>query len=519
MSGYFQSRWFPYFVAVATTLIALLVRLQSAWLFETATFMPFFMAILVSAWIGGWKPGAVATGLGAVAGVWFLLEPVGSFAIIDRADAVQVLLYLVMGLAISLVCQSLHNARDRASAMRSDITELQRMEENLRRLASDLAEADRRKDRFLATLSHELRNPLAPIRNSLELMKRSPRDAAMIDLARAAMERQLVQMVRLVDDLLDVSRITRDKLELRREMVTLQSVLDNAVEAAQPCIAEHGHALSVSLPQAPVWLNVDPTRTAQVFSNLLNNAAKYTDDGGSLQLVARVEGEDAIVSVIDNGVGVPPQQVAQVLEMFGQVDGTLERSEGGLGIGLSLAKRLVEMHNGRIDLRPAPVGRGTEVEVRLTTVTAPLRHASTLPVVPAPPVEPHRCRVLVVDDNVDSAQTLGMMLDVLGHQTRLANDGMEAVRIAREFQPDLVLLDIGMPRLNGYEACRQIREQDWATAVTMVAVTGWGQDEDRRRSKDAGFDLHLVKPLDPLVVERMMRELGTGAVAGTLHAN
>jgi signal transduction histidine kinase/ActR/RegA family two-component response regulator len=510
MSESFQSRWVAYFVAVATTLIALLVRLQSAWLFETATFMPFFMAILISAWIGGWKPGALATVLGGVAALWFLMDPVGSLVISDQADAVQMLLYLSMGLAISLVCQWLHNARDRASAMRSDITELQRMEENLRRLAADLAEADRRKDRFLATLSHELRNPLAPIRNALELMKRSPRDAGTVDIARAAMERQLVQMVRLVDDLLDVSRITRDKLELRREMVTLQSVLDNAVEAAQPCITEHGHALSVALPQAPVWLNVDPTRTAQVFSNLLNNAAKYTDDGGSLQLLARIEGEDAVVSVIDNGVGVPPQQVAQVLEMFGQVDGTLERSEGGLGIGLSLAKRLVEMHNGRIDLRPAAGGHGTEVEVRLTSVSAPLRHASTLPAT-APMVQQHCCRVLVVDDNVDSTQTLAMMLDVMGHQTRVANDGMEAVRIAHEFQPDLVLLDIGMPRLNGYEACRQIREQAWATAVTMVAVTGWGQDEDRRRSKDAGFDLHLVKPLDPAVVERMMRELRAGA--------
>jgi signal transduction histidine kinase/CheY-like chemotaxis protein len=434
----------------------------------------------------------------------------------DQGEAVQLLLFAVMGMAISLVCQWLHNARDRAAVMRADITELQRMEDNLRQLAADLSEADRRKDRFLATLSHELRNPLAPIRNSLELMKRSHGDPATVDLARAAMERQLVQMVRLVDDLLDVSRITRDKLELRREMVTLQDVLGNAVEAAQPCIAEHGHALAVSLPDAPIWVSVDPTRTAQVFSNLLNNAAKYTDDGGRLQLIARIEGEDAIVSVIDNGVGVPRQQVAQVLEMFGQVDGTLERSEGGLGIGLSLAKRLVEMHNGRIDLRPGPDGCGTEVEVRLTTVNAPMRHPSTLPATAAPQSEQKR-RVLVVDDNADSAQTLAMVLDVMGHQTRLANDGLEAVRIAQEFQPDIVLLDIGMPRLNGYEACRQIREQAWATAVIIIAVTGWGQDDDRRRSKEAGFDLHLVKPLDPLVVERMMRDLAPGTAADALR--
>ena len=517
MGGYFQTRWVGYFVAIATTLIALLVRLRADAMFANATFMPFFMAILITAWIGGLRPGLLATTLGALLGDWFLFKPAGSL-ILEQEQALQLALYCGMGLAISLVCQWLHTASHRAAAMRDDITELQRMEDNLRQLAADLSEADRRKDRFLATLSHELRNPLAPIRNALELMKRSRSDLATLDIARAAMERQLVQMVRLVDDLLDVSRITRDKLDLRREMATLQSVLDSAVEAARPCIDEHGHQLSVTVPAQPVWLNVDPTRMAQVFSNLLNNAAKYTDHGGQLQLQARVDGDEAIVSVIDNGIGVPEHQVGAVLEMFGQVDNSLERSEGGLGIGLSLAKRLVEMHNGRIDLHRGPDGRGTAVDVRVATVTPPLCQQSALPA-PSPTAADGRPRrVLVVDDNVDSAKTLAMVLDVMGHQTTLANDGLEAVRLAQDFQPEIVLLDIGMPRLNGYEACKQIRAQAWATQVIIIAVTGWGHDEDRRRSKDAGFDLHLVKPLDPLVVERLMRKLEPGRESDSMLA-
>jgi signal transduction histidine kinase/ActR/RegA family two-component response regulator len=506
MGRYFQTRWFPYFVAVGTSLIALLLRLQLQWLFENATFMPFFIAILISAWLGGLWPGLLATALGGLAGDWFLMPPTGGFGLSDQSQAIQLLLYFAFGTAISVACQWLHRASHRAMTLRADLGELQRMEDHLRQLAADLSEADQRKDRFLATLSHELRNPLAPIRNALELMKRASDDRATMDRARSAMERQVLQMVRLVDDLLDVSRITRDKLELRRETVTLQSVLDNAVEAARPCIDEHQHRLSVTLPSQPVWLNVDPARAAQVFSNLLNNAAKYTDAGGQLQLTARVIGDEAIVSVIDNGIGIPPQQMTRVLEMFNQVDDSIERAEGGLGIGLSLSKRLVEMHNGRIELHAAPDGKGTEVEVRLLTTSVPLNRPSKQPVaMDSAPAS--RRRVLVVDDNIDSAQTLAMVLDVMGHETRLANDGAEAVRLAQEFQPDVVLLDIGMPKLNGYEACRQIRAQVWAKDVRMVAVTGWGQDEDRRRSKDAGFDMHLVKPLDPLVVERLMRRM------------
>ena len=507
MGGYFKTRWFPYFIALSTSLIAVLVRLQTQWLFQDATFMPLLMAILASAWLGGLRPGLLATALGALAGDWFLLDPVGSLWLAGDLQAMQLALFCGMGAAMSLACQWLHDARGDTTVLREDVTQLQQMEHNLRQLATDLSEADRRKDRFVATLSHELRNPLAPIRNALELMKRSRGDAATLDVAREAMERQLLQMVRLVDDLLDVSRITRDKLELRREIVTLKSVLDNAVEAAMPRINVHGHRLSVRMPAEQVWLSADPTRTAQVFSNLLNNAAKYTDPGGQLQLTARVHAEEAIVSVIDNGIGVPPEKIGEVLEMFGQADNSLERAEGGLGIGLSLAKRLVEMHNGRIDLRAGPGGTGTEVEVRLPTTTPPVGVGVVAPDARDPAAGQRRRRVLVVDDNRDSAQTLAMVLDVMGHETRLANDGLEAVAIAAEFQPDIVLLDIGMPKLNGYEACRQIRAQPWARDVVMVAVTGWGHDEDRRRSKNAGFDLHLVKPLDPVEVERMMRDL------------
>jgi signal transduction histidine kinase/CheY-like chemotaxis protein len=509
MGGYFHTRWFSYFFALSASAIAVLVRLQTQWLFENSTFLPMFMAILASAWLGGLRPGLLATAVSAVAADWFLLDPIGSLWLGGDMQAIQLGLFCGMGAAMSLACQWLHNARVRTTTLSEDVSQLQRMEENLRRLAADLSEADRRKDRFLATLSHELRNPLAPIRNSLELIKRSGNDPATADIARAAMERQLLQMVRLVDDLLDVSRITRDKLELRRSIVPLKTVLDNAVEAALPAITEHRHRLTVQLPPHPVWLSVDPARAAQVFSNLLNNAAKYTDEGGHLQLIARTDGEEAIVSVIDNGIGVPPQQVSQVLEMFGQVDNSLERSEGGLGIGLSLAKRLVEMHNGRIDLRAGPDGAGTEVEVRLPTMTPPVGAPVESPK-PVASAEQRRRRVLVVDDNHDSARTLAMVLDVMGHETCVANDGLEAVRVAATFLPDIVLLDIGMPRLNGYEACRQIRAQSWACGVVMIAVTGWGHDDDRRRSRQAGFDLHLVKPLDPVEVERLIRGFEPG---------
>ncbi len=385
-----------------------------------------------------------------------------------------------------------------------DVTDRKRAENDLRRLAADLSEADHRKDEFLATLAHELRNPLAPIRNGLEILKRADHGGAAVERARTMMDRQLSQLVRLVDDLLDVSRITRNKLELRRERIELSAVVSSAVETSRPLIEAGGHDLTVSVPPAPVHLDADLTRLAQVFSNLLNNAAKYTEKGGRIRLAARRQGGDVLVSVQDTGVGIPPGMLPQVFEAFTQIDRSLERSQGGLGIGLTLVKRLVEMHGGSVTAHSEGLGRGSEFVVCLP-VLAEKPEPGPTPVKPAAEaVLAMARRVLVVDDNRDSALSLAMLLRLTGCETWTAHDGVEAVETAAAYKPDVILLDIGMPRMNGYEACRTIREQPWGKSIMMVALTGWGQDEDRRLSREAGFDSHLVKPVDHAALMRLL---------------
>jgi CheY-like chemotaxis protein len=310
------------------------------------------------------------------------------------------------------------------------------------------------------------------------------------------MERQLGQMVRLVDDLLDVSRISQGKLTLHREQVPLVAVVGSAMETSCPLIDHLGHELTVTLPEQPVLVDADPTRLAQVFSNLLNNSAKYMDRGGHIRLTAERQGGDVVVSVKDTGIGIAADQLPSLFQMFSQVESSLERSQGGLGIGLTLVKRLVEMHGGRIEARSEGPGRGAEFVVRLpVVVAAPGRQAAGGTDEPAAPKS--SLRILIVDDNRDAADSLVMLLRIMGNDTRTAYDGQEGVDVAGEFRPDVMLLDIGLPKLNGYEAGRRIREQSWGKGVFLIAVTGWGQDEDRRRSHEAGFDHHLVKPVDP----------------------
>lgn len=387
-----------------------------------------------------------------------------------------------------------------------DVTEQKGAESDLRRLAAELSEADRRKDEFLATLAHELRNPLAPIRNGLQVLRLSGDDRSAVAKARGMMERQLAQMVHLVDDLLDVSRISRGKLELRRERIALATVLNNAVETSRPVIEACGHELAVQVPPEPVVLDADATRLGQVFANLLNNAAKYSDRGGRISLSAARQDGEVVVRVRDTGVGIPPDMLPKVFEMFTQVDRSLERSQGGLGIGLTLVKVLVELHGGSVEARSDGPGQGSEFVVRLPV------EPTAVPVA-GPPSEsgeragpPGTCRILVADDNVDSAASLALMLKIMGHEVRTANDGLQAVEVAAAFRPDVILLDIGMPNLNGYEACRRIREGPGEGAV-LVALTGWGQDEDRRRSREAGFDHHLVKPVDPVALAKLLASL------------
>jgi PAS domain S-box-containing protein len=367
-----------------------------------------------------------------------------------------------------------------------------RLESNLRALAADLSAADRRKDEFLATLSHELRSPLAPLANVLEIWKRSS-DPQVLEHARATMERQLGQMVRLVDDLLDLNRITHDRFELRRSRVDLVAEIRQAVDASRPLADSLGHEIAVDAPAEPVWVHADSVRLAQVFGNLLNNACKYTNAGGRISVAVRRDAAEAVVSVADTGTGIPPDQLDAIFDMFTQVARTSDRVPGGMGIGLALVKRLVQMHGGSITATSAGHGRGSEFVVRLPLAAAPQVEA-VVPAAAAPTAQ--KLRVLVVDDNADAAFSLAMLLQIAGHETYTAHDGTAAVQAAEEHRPDIALLDIGLPHLNGHDVCRHIRAQPWGDEMLLIALTGWGQDEDRRKSHDAGFDGHLVKPVD-----------------------
>jgi PAS domain S-box-containing protein len=382
----------------------------------------------------------------------------------------------------------------------TDITAQREAEEALRA-------ADRRKDEFLATLAHELRNPLAPIRTSLEIMKRANVDAGVVEESRLTMDRQLSHLQRLVDDLLDISRITRDKLDLRKARVELASVIHQAVETCRPLAEGARHELVIDLPSDPIYLHADAVRLAQVFSNLLNNACKYTEPGGKISLTVRRDADEVVVAVADTGIGIPPAMLPRVFEMFTQIDHGAERSQGGLGIGLTLVRRLVEMHGGKIEAHSSGAGQGSEFVVRLPMLHDQTDHVLSPPVLTTVERRSPGRRILVVDDNRDAAKMLAMLLNLGGHTTHLEHDGLSAVSAAETFRPDLVLLDLGLPKLSGHDAARRIREQPWGQQMTLVALTGWGQEEDRRKSSAAGFDHHLVKPVDHAQLNELIATL------------
>jgi PAS domain S-box-containing protein len=386
--------------------------------------------------------------------------------------------------------------------------------ENARLLAT-LQEANRRKDEFLAMLAHELRNPLAPIRSAVQILRARGNEAADRAWSTSVIDRQVRQMTRLVDDLLDVSRITRGKVELRREPVVLADVVQSALEASRPLLEARGHHLVVRMPEAPIRLLADPTRLAQVFLNLLNNAAKFTNPGGRIELTVDRRIGEAAVSVKDSGIGIPADMLPRVFEPFAQADPTLDRSDGGLGIGLTLVERLVALHGGTVEARSDGAELGSTFVVRLPIAAEVAMNPTKATPTARQPLAPAR-RILVVDDNLDAADSLGMLLRMLGNQVRTARDGLEAVGAAEEFHPDVVLLDIGLPKLDGYEAARRIRAQRGGADMLLVALTGWGQPEDRRRSREAGFDHHLTKPVEFDEMKALLASTGPGRV-GTPH--
>ncbi len=378
------------------------------------------------------------------------------------------------------------------------------LEQRVQERTTELTQADRHKDEFLATLAHELRNPLAPIKNSLEILRRANGQTEIIEQARSTMERQMGQMVRLVDDLLDISRISRNKVELRKQQVELASIIHQAVETCQPLLHSGGHEVVLNLPAEPVHLNADPVRLTQVFSNLLNNACKFTKQKGRIELTAVRDGDGVLVKVRDNGIGIAPEMLSKVFEMFTQISQSLEREHSGLGIGLAIVQRLVEMHGGTVVAHSEGLGRGSEFVVRLPVLVEPVQEPSDA--TSSNPTQTQSRRILVVDDNLDSARSLIMLLELTAFEAVSAHDGVEAVEKAQAYKPDVIVMDLGLPKRSGYDACRLIRQEPWGREVCIIAMTGWGQEEDRRKSKEAGFDGHLVKPVSFTALMALLEE-------------
>jgi signal transduction histidine kinase len=376
--------------------------------------------------------------------------------------------------------------------------ELEREIAHRKRVEQALKEGDERKDQFLAMLAHELRNPLAPISNAVQIMKAEGLSGPYFQWSIKVIEDQIKQMTRMVDDLLDVSRITRGKVVLQKEPIDLEVVVDLAVEASRPLIKDCKHELTVVLPPRPIILEVDPARMAQVLSNLLNNAAKYTDEGGEISLSAEQAGREVLIRVRDNGIGIAAELLPHVFDMFTQADQTLSRSRGGLGIGLTLVRSLVEMHDGRVGVHSDGPDRGSEFTVRLPLPAQPdaAQPDAADPATNDPGIPLPRRRILVVDDNRSHATSLGVLLRTMGHQVDEAYDGVTALELARRHRPDVILLDIGLPVMDGYEVARRCREQKDLEQTMLVAMTGYGKEEDRRRSQEAGFNVHLVKPVN-----------------------
>lgn len=409
-----------------------------------------------------------------------------------------------IGILVDAFNNMLSEVERRAKALEESNQSLER-EMTVRQAAEDaLLLADRRKDEFLATLAHELRNPLAPLLNGLKILRVAKDDPVASSAAQEVMERQLQQMIRLVDDLLDVSRITTGKLVISKKPVEVRLVMRAAIESTGTFIENCGHRVETEMPEEPVYVDGDAVRLAQVFSNLLNNAAKYTNPGGHILFSAKVEGDQVVVQVVDDGIGIAPDMLPTIFDMFTQVDYSLERTYAGLGVGLALSRRLVELHGGTLEAASAGADKGSTFTVRLATTPAP----STVCAEDSGSkgaADAHY-RILLVDDNVDFVTTMTTLLTSLGHDVRMAHDGTAALKIAEEFAPRFAFLDIGMPGLNGYDLARELRKLPATRHSVLVAVTGWGQEKDRELSRQAGFDQHLVKPVELTEVMAVLKK-------------
>jgi two-component system CheB/CheR fusion protein len=517
-----NSLFVRYGMAVLAIGVALLVRqLLDPWLDNHLVLLPFSLAVVVVAWHGGFGPCLVSQLLGLLAGAYFFWAPRHDPATSLPRNPVLAGGFLFLGVAIGVFSEALRAARRRAEALARDSIRRQKeleeeiagrkqLEQELQLRADELANADRRKDEFLAMLAHELRGPLAPISNAVQIIKSCDDDRATVEKARGMVERQVQHLSRIVDDLLDVSRVTKGKLTLRKAPVEVATVVARAIEMSRPLLDARGHELAVTLPREPLWVRADVTRLAQVVGNLLNNAAKYTAPRGHIRLSVEPAAGQVVVRVRDDGMGIPADLLPRVFDLFTQGENSLARSEGGLGIGLTVVKSLVEMHGGTVTAQSDGPGQGSEFEVRL-----PLLERKPAAAVAAaaggPPVGRRAAsrRVLVVDDNVDAAESLATVLRIAGHEVRTTHDGGAALTAAEAFRPQVVLLDIGLPQMDGYEVARRLRARPGLEKALLVAVTGYGQEEDRCRAEEAGFDAHLVKPADLAALHRLLA--GSGA--------
>jgi signal transduction histidine kinase/ActR/RegA family two-component response regulator len=439
---------------------------------DLAPYPTLFAAVAIAAWYAGRGPGLLAVAIATVSALRFLIPPRGSFAVENAEYLNGLVLFGLASVFLVLVTAALRDARQRAEA------------------------ADRRKSEFLAILAHELRNPVAPIRNSLEIMRRAVDDPERVGEARQILERQVDHLSRLVDDLLDVGRITANRLELRLEPLDLTTPLHDAIESTNTLFRTKGHTLSVSESPEPLYVNADPVRVTQVVGNLLNNATKFTAAGGRISVSTERRGDEAVIRVRDTGCGIAREDQAMIFDTFAHLEqGASASPGGGLGVGLALARRMTEMHGGRIEVSSAGLGKGSEFSVYLPVLSArPDVPAAAFEQTPTSSVA--SVRILVVDDNRDSADTLGALLQMSGHSVEVAYDGVSSLAAADEFQPEVVLLDIGMPDMDGYAVASRLRRRPGGDDTLLIAITGWGQPADKQRALEAGFDHHLTKPVE-----------------------